>query len=164
MRQCYIYLLVMHLCSLCTITNIKIAFILSGLSKEAALWLVHSGKVVGVGVDTMSIDPGNSTTFDAHKILSNFNIYSIESINYPNAKSKYQRKYDIRYETIPTLPPRGFNLYVMPTNFLDGTGAPARIVATSNLQLCSSAPSISYMFNIVTMVCISFQKVVKALV
>lgn len=131
------------------------------MSKEAALWLVHTGKVVGIGVDTMSIDPGNSTTFDAHKILSNFNIYSIESINYPNAKSKYQRKFDARYEHIPTLPPRGFNLFVLPTNFLDGTGAPARVVATSNLHMCNSAPSLSYMITIILMICAIFQNIIK---
>uniref|UniRef100_A0A8D8M2D4 Cyclase n=1 Tax=Cacopsylla melanoneura TaxID=428564 RepID=A0A8D8M2D4_9HEMI len=132
-----------------------------GLSKEAALWLVSTGKVVGIGVDTMSIDPGNSTSFDAHKILSEHNIYSIESINYPNAKSKYQRKFDARFEHIATLPPRGFNLYVLPTNFLGGTGAPARVVATSTLHTCNSAPSLSYMVNIILMVCIGFQKIIK---
>ncbi|KAI5705856.1 hypothetical protein M8J75_002438 [Diaphorina citri] len=134
-----------------------------GLSKEAALWIVHTGKVVGIGVDTMSIDPGNSTSFDAHRILSHFNIYSIESINYPNAKSKYQRKFDARFEHIPTLPPRGFNLYVLPTNFIDGTGAPARVVATSNLHTCNGTPSISYMFNIVLTMCILFQKIIKTI-
>jgi kynurenine formamidase len=30
------------------------------------MWLPERGKVTGIGVDTISLDPGNSTTFPVH--------------------------------------------------------------------------------------------------
>ena len=40
-----------------------------GISPEAAQALVNRG-IFGVGIDTASIDPGNSSRFEAHQILS----------------------------------------------------------------------------------------------
>ena len=37
-----------------------------GFGLEAAMWLVENRDVTGIGVDTMSLDPGNSTTFPVH--------------------------------------------------------------------------------------------------
>lgn len=54
----------------------------SGLSAEVAEWLVTSYKhVVGVGVDTASLDPGSSTEFTAHKLLLGAGKYGLENVN-----------------------------------------------------------------------------------
>ena len=51
-----------------------------GLSPDAARYLVSKG-IVGVGVDTLSIDPAPAMNFPAHYILTEANIYIIENIN-----------------------------------------------------------------------------------
>ena len=37
-----------------------------GFGLEAAMWLVGNRDVTGIGVDTLSLDPGNSSTFPVH--------------------------------------------------------------------------------------------------
>lgn len=51
-----------------------------GLSPDAARYLVSKG-IIGVGIDTLSIDPAPATNFPAHYILTEANIYIIENIN-----------------------------------------------------------------------------------
>ncbi len=51
-----------------------------GLSPDAARYLVSKG-IVGVGIDTLSIDPAPAMNFPAHYILTEANIYIIENIN-----------------------------------------------------------------------------------
>eukprot|EP00598_Pedospumella_elongata_P003373 CAMPEP_0184979534 /NCGR_PEP_ID=MMETSP1098-20130426/9790_1 /TAXON_ID=89044 /ORGANISM="Spumella elongata, Strain CCAP 955/1" /LENGTH=255 /DNA_ID=CAMNT_0027502855 /DNA_START=25 /DNA_END=792 /DNA_ORIENTATION=- len=84
-----------------------------GLSIEACNWFVER-KVSAVGLDTASLDPGNSTDFIAHRILLGAGIYGIENVN----------------NNIDLLPPSGFTLIVMPMKLTGGSGAPARVVAT----------------------------------
>lgn len=55
-----------------------------GLSKEAAEWIVDSGKFYGVGVDTPSIDPGNTTDYFAHTHLSKHGLYNLENVKILN--------------------------------------------------------------------------------
>lgn len=54
-----------------------------GIAEDAAHWIVKSQKIVGVGVDTASLDYGLSTTFPTHRILYENNIYGIENLNIP---------------------------------------------------------------------------------
>ncbi|GJQ81778.1 hypothetical protein Trydic_g322 [Trypoxylus dichotomus] len=54
-----------------------------GIGTDAAQWLVNSKKVVGVGVDTASVDCGTSVKFETHRILSQHGIYGIENLNLP---------------------------------------------------------------------------------
>lgn len=51
-----------------------------GLSADAARYLVSKG-IIGIGVDTLSIDPAPATNFPAHYILTEANIYIIENLN-----------------------------------------------------------------------------------
>lgn len=51
-----------------------------GLSPDAAKYLVSKG-IVGIGVDTLSIDPAPATNFPAHYILTEANIFIIENLN-----------------------------------------------------------------------------------
>jgi len=87
-----------------------------GLSRDAAQWIVDSGKVYGVGVDGPSVDPGRSTTFEAHGVLSKANLYNLENVALNGT----------------TLPPRGFKLVIQPVKIVDGTGGPVRILAFTN--------------------------------
>lgn len=50
-----------------------------GLSEEGARFLVSRG-VRGVGIDTLSIDPGPSQAFAAHRILMEAGIYAVENL------------------------------------------------------------------------------------
>ena len=51
-----------------------------GFSAEAMEFLVTHRGIRGVGIDTASIDPGQSSDFQAHQILSRANLYAIENI------------------------------------------------------------------------------------
>ncbi|CAH0723783.1 unnamed protein product, partial [Brenthis ino] len=84
-----------------------------GLSEEVAEWITSSYKnVVGVGVDTSSLDPGSSTNFPVHKILSKAGLYNLENV-----------KLDIH------VPEHDCTALVMPMKIAQGTGAPLRLVA-----------------------------------
>jgi kynurenine formamidase len=56
----------------------------TGLSKDAAEYIVEAGNVFGVGVDTPSLDPGKVVTFEAHQTLSEAQIFGIENLNLGN--------------------------------------------------------------------------------
>lgn len=84
-----------------------------GLSEEVAEWIVHSGRVFGVGSDTPSIDAGQSKDFKAHQVLSKNNIYILENVALNGTD----------------LPEKDFNLFALPMKIRYGTGAPCRIVA-----------------------------------
>lgn len=89
------------------------------MSIDAAQWIVNTGKVYGVGVDGPSVDPGWSTTYEVHGVLSKANLYNLENVALNGT----------------TLPPRGFKLVIQPVKIVGGTGGPVRILAfTKNLQ------------------------------
>ena len=83
-----------------------------GLSAEAADWLIDNRDVSGFGVDTMSLDPGNSTTFAAHLTILGADRYGIENL-----------------ANLAKIPPRGATLYVGLIPWEEGSGGPARIIA-----------------------------------
>jgi kynurenine formamidase len=83
-----------------------------GLSAEAADWLIDNRGVSGLGVDTMSLDPGNSTTFAAHLTILRADRYGIENL-----------------ANLAKIPPRGATLYVGLIPWEEGSGGPARIIA-----------------------------------
>jgi kynurenine formamidase len=85
-----------------------------GLSKEAAEYLV-SKKVKGVGLDTASLDRGNSQESWAHRVLLGSNIYGIENI--------------ANLDKVPVL---GATLIVAPLKIAGGSGAPTRLYALVN--------------------------------
>ncbi len=82
-----------------------------GLSAEGARWLVARG-VHAVGIDTASIDPGPSRTFDAHRVLGGANVLVYENLR-----------------ALDRLPPRGATFYAFPLAIQGGTGGPVRAVA-----------------------------------
>lgn len=84
-----------------------------GISDAAARWLVESGRVRGVGVDTPSIDRGLSTEFSVHSIVYKAGLFGLENV-------------DLCQKSLPA---RGFDLIALPMKIGSGTGAPVRIVA-----------------------------------
>jgi len=82
-----------------------------GLDPEAARWIVGNRAVAAVGIDTPSIDYGQSTTFDSHVIL-----YSDKIPGFENDANLEQ------------MPPAGGVVFALPMKIEGGRGAPLRIV------------------------------------
>jgi kynurenine formamidase len=82
-----------------------------GLGEDAARRIVARG-AVGVGIDTLSLDPGSSTGFPAHRVLLGAGLYGIENL-----------------AGLSALPPTGATVLIAPLKLAGGTGAPARVLA-----------------------------------
>lgn len=83
-----------------------------GIGPQAAQWLVDKGAIKAVGIDTASIDYGQSTLFEAHRILLGANIPAFENV-----------------ANLEALPPTGAQVIALPMKIEGGSGAPLRIVA-----------------------------------
>lgn len=83
-----------------------------GLSEELARWLVEQRKVAAVGLDTPSLDYGQSKDFIAHRILLGANIPGFENV-----------------ADLDQLPPKGATVVALPVKIRGGSGGPLRIVA-----------------------------------
>lgn len=86
-----------------------------GLSGEAAQWLVENRTIKAIGIDTPSIDYGQSEYFKSHVILLSQNIPAFENLTNLNQ-----------------LPNTGFEIIALPMKIQGGSGAPLRIVAIIN--------------------------------
>lgn len=82
-----------------------------GLHPDAARWLVEK-RVKAVGIDTASIDYGQSTLFESHRILYEQNIPAFENL-----------------AALDALPPRGATVYALPMKIKGGSGGPLRAIA-----------------------------------
>jgi kynurenine formamidase len=83
-----------------------------GLSPEAAIWLVEERNINAIGLDTPSIDYGQSTGFESHVILLSKNIPAFENLT-----------------NLDQLPPKDFSVIALPMKIKNGSGGPLRIVA-----------------------------------
>ena len=83
-----------------------------GLHPDAAAWLVRERQVKAVGIDTASIDYGQSTKFETHVTLLSKNVPVFENLS------------DLR-----DLPDRGFDVIALPMKIAGGTGGPLRVIA-----------------------------------
>ena len=87
-----------------------------GFSPEASEWLVAQRPVHGIGVDTLSIDHGQSATFDTHLIILGAGMVGIENVaNLASIKD--------RPATVVCGIPR----------YEEGSGGPARIMALAGM-------------------------------
>lgn len=84
-----------------------------GFSGEAVSFLVNQRAIYGIGIDTASIDPGQSKTFQAHQILGEANRFAIENVAH-----------------LERLPPQGALVTALPMKIKGGTGGPVRIMAS----------------------------------
>ncbi|MEL4455390.1 cyclase family protein [Lutimonas vermicola] len=83
-----------------------------GLSAEAASWLVEKRNINAIGIDTPSIDYGQSQDFKSHVILLSKNIPAFENLTH-----------------LDQLPNKDFEVIALPMKIKGGSGAPLRIVA-----------------------------------
>ncbi len=83
-----------------------------GLDPEAAQWLVDRRDIAAFGLDTPSIDYGQSEEFGAHVILYKANVPGFENV-----------------ANLPELPPSGSFVIALPMKIAGGSGGPLRIVA-----------------------------------
>jgi kynurenine formamidase len=83
-----------------------------GFSLDGAMWLAEQRNVTGLGVDTLSLDPGNSTTFPVHVDFLATDRYGLENLN-----------------NLDKIPPRGALAYVGLIPWEDGSGGPSRVIA-----------------------------------
>ena len=83
-----------------------------GLHPDAARWLVDNRNIKAIGLDTPSIDFGQSTVFESHQILFDKNIPAFENV-----------------ANLDKLPATGSLVIALPMKIKGGSGAPLRIVA-----------------------------------
>ncbi len=82
-----------------------------GLAADAAELLVERG-IAGLGIDTLSVDPGHSTDLPVHHATLPAGIWQLEGL--------------VGLEQVPA---RGAWLVAAPLRLVDGSGAPARVFA-----------------------------------
>ena len=83
-----------------------------GFGLEAVEWLLDRRRFRGIGVDTLSLDPGNSTTFDVHRTLLGADRYGLENV-----------------ANVGRIPPRGAQVVVGVVPWEEGSGGPCRLLA-----------------------------------
>jgi kynurenine formamidase len=82
-------------------------------SEDAVEWLIGERRIAAIGVDTLSLDPGNATAFVAHVALLSANRFGIENL-----------------ANLGEIPPEGATAFVGVIPWEQGSGGPARVVAT----------------------------------
>jgi kynurenine formamidase len=83
-----------------------------GFSREAAEFLVSQREIDALGVDTPSIDYGQSKDFIVHQITNGANKPGLENI-----------------ANMEKLPAKGATLIALPMKIAKGSGGPARVIA-----------------------------------
>ncbi len=83
-----------------------------GYSGDAARWLVKERRVKGIGIDTLSMDPGLSKDFAVHHIVNGAGRFGLENV-----------------AQLDQLPARGFYLVIAPLKIETGSGGPTRLFA-----------------------------------
>ena len=82
-----------------------------GLDPEAARWLVENRAIGAIGIDSPSIDFGQSTLFETHQILYGENIPGFENV-----------------ANLEAMPETGAYVIALPMKISGGSGGPLRIV------------------------------------
>ena len=83
-----------------------------GWSEEAAMWLVEKRDITGIGIDTLSLDPGNSAAFPVHVNFLATDRYGIENL-----------------AGLDRIPPNRATAYVGLIPWEEGSGGPCRVIA-----------------------------------
>jgi kynurenine formamidase len=83
-----------------------------GLAPAAAQWLVEHRAIKAIGIDTPSIDYGQSRRFQSHVTLFQHHVPAFENV-----------------ANLANLPASGATVIALPMKIAGGTGAPLRIVA-----------------------------------
>jgi kynurenine formamidase len=83
-----------------------------GIHPDAAQWLVKNRKVKAVGLDTPSLDFGQTADFKTHQVLNGSNICGFENM-----------------ANLEALPVSGAYIVALPMKIEGGSGAPLRVIA-----------------------------------
>jgi kynurenine formamidase len=83
-----------------------------GVHPDAAKWLAANRSVKALGIDTASIDYGQSTGYETHRILYERNIPGLENLS-----------------NLDRVPARGATVIALPMKIKGGSGAPLRAIA-----------------------------------
>jgi kynurenine formamidase len=83
-----------------------------GLAPDAARWLIAERHIHAVGLDTPSIDYGQSKKFETHRILFEANVPAFENL-----------------AGLDALPASGFTVVALPIKIRGGSGGPLRAIA-----------------------------------
>jgi kynurenine formamidase len=83
-----------------------------GLHPDAAKWIVANRPIKAIGIDTASIDYGQSSLFETHRTLYERNIPAFENLT-----------------ALERLPATGAYLVALPMKIQGGSGAPLRAIA-----------------------------------
>ncbi|MEU4560501.1 cyclase family protein [Actinoplanes sp. NPDC023936] len=84
-----------------------------GFGADACEWLLRHRRIRSLGVDTLSIDPGDSTDFDTHLVLTGADRYGLENL-----------------ANLDRLPATGATIIVGLIPYEGGSGGQARVLAT----------------------------------
>ena len=84
-----------------------------GWGLEAALYVAEKRDVTAIGIDTLSLDPGNSSTFPVHVQYLGTDRYGIENLT-----------------GLDCIPSSGATAYVGLIPWEEGSGGPCRVVAS----------------------------------
>ena len=84
-----------------------------GFGKDAVDWLLDRRRIRGIGVDTMSLDHGSSSTFDVHLTVLRADRYGVENLR-----------------NLKQIPARGATLVLGLIPWKDGSGGPCRAFAS----------------------------------
>lgn len=83
-----------------------------GWSADAVRWLLERRDISAIGVDTMSLDPGNSATFPVHHLLLGADRYGLENL-----------------ANLGRVRAQGMTAVVGVVPWEEGSGGPARVMA-----------------------------------
>jgi kynurenine formamidase len=83
-----------------------------GYSEEAARFLLQGRNIIGLGIDTLSIDYGPSKDYPVHKYTLSHSVYQLENV-----------------ANLGGVPESGATLVVAPMKLEGGSGSPVRILA-----------------------------------
>ncbi len=83
-----------------------------GLHPEAARWLVEERQIKALGIDTPSVDYGQSKFFESHATLFEKDIPALENL-----------------ANLDKLPAKNFYVIALPMKIKRGSGGPTRVVA-----------------------------------
>ena len=86
-----------------------------GLHPEGAKWLISERSIKAIGLDTPSIDYGQSTRFESHVTLFAKNIPAFENL-----------------ANLDQLPLKDFTVIALPMKIKGGSGGPLRIIAVTS--------------------------------
>lgn len=83
-----------------------------GLNPDAARWLTTNRSIKAIGLDTPSIDYGQSTLFESHRTLFDKNVPAFENL-----------------ANLDKLPLKNFFVIALPMKIKNGSGGPLRVIA-----------------------------------